>query len=657
MTDHMTHFVMLAQMLRFRTAQQRWRRLSESEDWDSADPEDDNTMPFCTPICLYFGQPRAPPDFSYSFVDELMEIEEFKDYFPESTVEYLERLGMWDESERRVRHEWLVERKRAQELESYPTRLPHAGRYKWIGPESDQPPSWVWDSMRHQTVEVTDEILKEGYIAVSYTWGRWRGEGSRPVKGVPWEIPRIKPSSYSDVIKLLQLLSAIPGSRYYWIDVLCINQEDSNQREREIAKQGSIFGKAKAVFVYAWTIPDGHQLALALCNLGESLLWALRVPPRGIFGGQTATYAGRPIRRASIWNTLRDSEAAQTLRDDHWFSSLWTLQEMILCPSGLLMTRNGEFCTINGRIATVASLAAAIYIMDVMNDAELLRRLDTELVIQKFRTWIDWSSRILLNVSLTADRTDILIAATKRTATKRRGEAVLAALKVASDDGPFDENGLTASGLPPSLLRRIFLAEGSRLFMYATDAVPGRFFSDMVGGSGNQRPRDILEGSVEFVSTATWSIGDDMGVGIPHPAKVLVTAEKVVLHLCVGICSPPMTMGEAIRFTYAAHRKWTQRKRLSQQIQQVWRSMAACCHSVRSSDSGNFIFPPMLDLKFLHLGEDKTGSSSFGIILATTIPPLTSGELWYKCGTYRAQGRPEFQMTAEYMYIISPSFK
>src|SRR5947207_7270675 len=86
------------------------------------------------------------------------------------------------------RHAWEIKCKPPEALHELPPKLPHAGKYEWLGHQNLDPPKWLWDSLIAKTVPATEGCLRKGYIAVSYTWGRWKvGEEMRD--GTSWAVP------------------------------------------------------------------------------------------------------------------------------------------------------------------------------------------------------------------------------------------------------------------------------------------------------------------------------------------------------------------------------------------------------------------------------------------------------------------------------------
>ncbi|KAK6501021.1 hypothetical protein TWF506_003776 [Arthrobotrys conoides] len=528
---------------------------------------------------------RIPAGFSYTFLQEVSLPDVDSDLVSATLFNLRHDFQIWQE---KCRHDkdffigeedqngnrdiistWDIEIETASDLKILPTTIPHSGSYEWIGKKSSEPPKWLWDSQERKTVRTTKNILKEGYIAISYTWGRWAQRGQwRKIPGVPWKIPVVKPG-HGDVEDLIPILSDIPAARYFWVDAFCINQTDVNEKKQEIAKQGSIFENAKAVLVWAWGIPRGHDLALAMYHLGTCLIWSLRANDVGVskYGAGAVTYkpwnGGKRKHRDSL-------EAAKLLWDDPWFNSLWTMQELVLYPSGLLMAKTGDYCRVNKRPVTISLIAATIDLVRiVMSTRDMMKSIlwwDANNWAQFFGTiaigwkhsddpfykrwrlarsalrkhtiremmvagragmWVTWEDNRSISICLDADRAKILNAVTKRSSALRRGEAVLAALKVSAYDSVFQKHAVTASGLPPSLLHKVLQAEGARILMtidLPTD--PPLFFTNVLTNDRQilaERTLTILKDlPTKFFDVRNWSVRDDGTLHIPKGAVVQI---------------------------------------------------------------------------------------------------------------------------------------
>ncbi|QDS71797.1 hypothetical protein FKW77_009438 [Venturia effusa] len=274
---------------------------------------------------------------------------------------YVEELGL-NSNNRALA--WKVQKESSRRLQ-LPPRQPHSGNFEWIGRANEALPAYLWDSERVQTIEATPDILRtEGYIAVSWSWGRFQereGRTTRQSSGTSWRVPIINEGGgkHDLVHDLKACLKNIKTHRYFWVDVLCINQKDELEKKREIAKQATIFGNAAGVISYLWTLESADALIHPLRGLELLLSWAL-------------TFSECPGRKSCL-NHERGREFAagdtpfshhfERLRIDYWFTSLWALQEIVLAPAAVWMARNGEVCRLNGRILTTRLFSMTIRLL------------------------------------------------------------------------------------------------------------------------------------------------------------------------------------------------------------------------------------------------------------------------------------------------------
>lgn len=197
------------------------------------------------------------------------------------------------------------------------------------------------------------------YNAITYTWGRWKLKSNElphikaiDIGGVDWEIPRIHPLRFDvDDFKNLVRRAIEPVSltvrissrqnatehksastEYIWLDVACIDQRESEPRSAaEVGRQADIFKGAQNVFIW---LTDFYFSEL------QSLLKKLNpLDPRGLMGDDFDPWIAS--------NTHLDTAnqvyiGLRQLFGDHWFSSLWTLQEVFLRQDGILVSREGK---------------------------------------------------------------------------------------------------------------------------------------------------------------------------------------------------------------------------------------------------------------------------------------------------------------------------
>lgn len=272
-----------------------------------------------------------------------------------------------------------------EELEQLPRKQNHSGRFKLIGQKNDGLPTCLYDNRANRTIIYPSPDQLQNYIAVSWTWGRYQpedeNERKRRTRGTPWRVPVVdRDSRKRDILHhLKRALRKIRNYRYFWVDVLCIDQtecENNTHKEREIMKQATIFGQAKGVIAFLWTIDERLILTNALYSFSNLVAWSLRF-------GRNEQHIVHETNRSPKSIVPTDFER---LRGDNWFTSLWALQEIVLFPEAIWMTRDGGFCKLNGKPMTTRLLAIAIRVLSWMAQRRELQWLDTE---RCYVTWCD----------------------------------------------------------------------------------------------------------------------------------------------------------------------------------------------------------------------------------------------------------------------------
>ena len=213
-------------------------------------------------------------------------------------------------------------------------------------------------SYERQMGNVYNGQVEPHYSILSYTWGRWQlppGEGDAiNVDGISWKIPAVRPHIFtaSAFASVLNLISQ--GFGWVWVDIACIDQEDSIIGDDEIGKQAAIFGNAEEAFIWLH-----HSPIVQLQSFSDTLLELANK----LEGDQERIvdfgHGGVSIRWSedtdSIPSCIFDDawandvlKSLEILNRDPWFSSLWTLQEAflrgdarVLSKEGLLLERGG----------------------------------------------------------------------------------------------------------------------------------------------------------------------------------------------------------------------------------------------------------------------------------------------------------------------------
>lgn len=205
-------------------------------------------------------------------------------------------------------------------------------------------PYYLWDCENQKTVVVGDMPECPGYVCISHTWGRWRTRTDTEVRGVPWAVPE---NTRFDVRDLPDQLSKI-GPRYIWLDLFCVPQDKSPRANTEIANQASIFKGSDHCIAWindvgSW---DGVLKALDWISLKSLSIKSARdvdvLRERLSAAATAATIPMELMKRQPLPEGMpllgRSSELASG-EPSVWFSSLWTLQECVLCPEIELYSR------------------------------------------------------------------------------------------------------------------------------------------------------------------------------------------------------------------------------------------------------------------------------------------------------------------------------
>ncbi|KAI0401289.1 heterokaryon incompatibility protein-domain-containing protein [Xylaria palmicola] len=143
------------------------------------------------------------------------------------------------------------------------------------------------------------------YEAISYTWGDTTEHAVIEIDGRPTRIPR-------KVVRILRALRHPWRPRMLWIDYICINQNDINEKSHQVAMMRSIYYRAVNVIVWLDPLPD-TTVAIDL------LLEIARSP--GLTGLQGAYQYGQRDQRHRLLALARFIE-------NDYFNRVWVVQEI-----------------------------------------------------------------------------------------------------------------------------------------------------------------------------------------------------------------------------------------------------------------------------------------------------------------------------------------
>lgn len=205
-----------------------------------------------------------------------------------------------------------IERISANSLARFPSRLFHQG-------------------ISHETRYLQD---CPPYIVVSYTWGRWKLNGTpgTSLPGIHWSVPA---TGLFTRAELDFAVSKIGRDTHVWLDVFCIPQDDKDpEMAEEIQKQGEIFANAAEAAV--WLCSGGDDVLIEVCSWADHIQDSIsvRVDPTRLFNPVTSSF---PDETLDLFRTL-----AGFTDKVPWASSLWTLQEAALRRDAIFYNKAGD---------------------------------------------------------------------------------------------------------------------------------------------------------------------------------------------------------------------------------------------------------------------------------------------------------------------------
>ncbi|KAI0544292.1 heterokaryon incompatibility protein-domain-containing protein [Xylaria curta] len=156
-----------------------------------------------------------------------------------------------------------------------------------------------------------DDVPCPEYVALSYTWGCESPGFDVRVNDVTIPIRQNLFYALRQIRGIQGQIEAVTSESFWWIDSICINQEDGREKERQVAMMGDIYERSKMTLVYLGELGSDGILAmemlhkLSTCQKEES--------------------------RALLRGVTRDElNALATFFRRPWWTRAWTTQEYVL---------------------------------------------------------------------------------------------------------------------------------------------------------------------------------------------------------------------------------------------------------------------------------------------------------------------------------------
>jgi hypothetical protein len=184
------------------------------------------------------------------------------------------------------------------------------------------------------------------FEALSYTWG---SAEDPEVAYVEVFHPRTEVSTTplptlkigQNLACALRHLRYVDTLRVLWVDAICINQQDLEERATQVVRMGNIYKFARRVVV--WLGPRSENSGLAISTLA---FLGKQVEVNKIYGRSPAPGCSQPLWYTASYAlpyTEEIWEAIHDLLELPWFKRLWILQEIQLASQdSTMMCGNDE---------------------------------------------------------------------------------------------------------------------------------------------------------------------------------------------------------------------------------------------------------------------------------------------------------------------------
>ena len=202
---------------------------------------------------------------------------------------------------------------------------------------------WIHQSPATEMVQCSLRVAnlsdKPRYHALSYTWGpptpqaKERGTTDRRCCPILCNGRIIHVTV--NLHDFLQGLARGDVFDPYWIDAICLNQDDVLERNRQVLNMANVYANAFAVVIWLGQEDEYTMPALKLLDIlgSKDLDYLKQVDPLSPFGASSKQEVGLLIED-------KDWEALAQLFKRTWFSRIWILQECRMARAGVYFCGN-----------------------------------------------------------------------------------------------------------------------------------------------------------------------------------------------------------------------------------------------------------------------------------------------------------------------------
>lgn len=167
---------------------------------------------------------------------------------------------------------------------------------------------------------------KPKYEAISYCWGELRGYGQIRLHGSVVDAP-------ASAIRALRQYRRREGPRVLWIDAICINQEDLEERAQQVSLMEHVYRNTLACLIWLGEASPETSDAIRSVEYISNNLFEQVFPENSAANkkfGSDFTYENLSLH--ALFSDSCTPRDLVTLFKRPWFTRVWVLQEAVLSP-------------------------------------------------------------------------------------------------------------------------------------------------------------------------------------------------------------------------------------------------------------------------------------------------------------------------------------
>lgn len=185
--------------------------------------------------------------------------------------------------------------------------------------------------------EISIEIIQTTlgqvpFEALSYTWGTTEKPCNIKLDGYQMPVT-------SNLHTALQHLRLRNEDRFLWIDAICINQDDHEEREQQVGQMKSIYEQAEKVLIWMGVSDsDIDELFTAILPLRDLIMARARASLSGNDHSSSESLLPGFLK-------LRHCTVLMRIMENNWFKRIWILQEVANARTAAVIYGHNQMST------------------------------------------------------------------------------------------------------------------------------------------------------------------------------------------------------------------------------------------------------------------------------------------------------------------------